>query len=408
MKRLKNKFSAAAGMLLAIAAMALMVAAPAVAQGPPATVHGTVTDPTGSPVTKGDIKFTLDKTGDDKNMKWEYTFPLDAAGNYKATDIKPGDYIVWVVQHDATQGDIRADYQEVVLKVGDDKTVNFDMTREDYMKSLSPERKKEIEEFKKKNAAISQSNKVIANLNATLAKVRADLAAASKGKDDVSQDVTDMQNATQAKGDESILWFVYGDTLQAQGDHLAKADRAAGKLPSSDDDTMKEYTSAVDAYKKSIALNQASKKPDVHTQAVTYTQMGNTLAHSGNIPDATAAYDNAVKLEPTSAGAAYGNEAVVLFNANQMDAALAAANKAIAADPTRADPYFIKGQALVGGSTIDPKTQKPVAPPGCIEAYQKYLELAPDGANAASVKEVLAGFDVKIDTSYKAAKTPRK
>jgi tetratricopeptide (TPR) repeat protein len=100
----------------------------------------------------------------------------------------------------------------------------------------------------------------------------------------------------------------------------------------------------------------------------------------------------------------YNNEAAVLFNTNQMKPALAAAEKAIAADPNRPDPYFIKGQALIGDATVDPKTQKPVAPPGCIEAYQKYLELAPDGPRAPTVKEILAGFDVKIDTKYKAGK----
>jgi len=403
MKQLKATISAAAGCALLMTTALVFMATPAAAQapvvGPTAAIHGLVTDPTGMPITHGDIKFTTDKSGDDKSIKWVYTFPIQQDGTYKATDIKAGDYIVWVVQ-----GDVHVDYQEVVLKPGDDKVINFDMTREEYMKNLSPERKKEIEEFKKKNAAATQTNKVVANLNATLGKVRADLTAAAKTKDDVSADVKSMQDATQAKPDESILWFVLADTQQAQGDHLAKADRAAGKMPTSDDDVMKLYGDAVDNYKKSIDLNAASKKPDVHTQAVAYTQMGNTLAHSGKISDATGAYDSAVKLEPATAGSAYGNEAVVLFNANQMDAALAAANKAIAADPTRADAYYIKGQALVGGTTVDPKTQKPVAPAGCIEAYQKYLELAPDGPYAQPVKDVLAGFDVKIDTSYKATK----
>jgi len=87
-----------------------------------------------------------------------------------------------------------------------------------------------------------------------------------------------------------------------------------------------------------------------------------------------------------------------------MDGALSAADKAIAADPNRPDPYFIKGQVLIAKTTLDPKTQKLVAPPGCVEAYQKYLELAPDGSQAATVKEVLASLGEKVDTSYKATK----
>jgi hypothetical protein len=53
---------------------------------------------------------------------------------------------------------------------------------------------------------------------------------------------------------------------------------------------------------------------------------------------------------------------------------------------------------------MDPKTNKLVAPPGCMEAYQKYLQLAPDGPYAAEVKGILAGFDQKVNSSYKATK----
>jgi tetratricopeptide (TPR) repeat protein len=139
-------------------------------------------------------------------------------------------------------------------------------------------------------------------------------------------------------------------------------------------------------------------------QAAAWNGVGNTLAKQGKPTDAAAAFENAVKAEPTNAAMFYSNEAAVLFNAGQMDAAAAAADKAIAADPNRPDPYFIKGQALVQHATVDPKTQLPIAPPGCLEAYQKYLQLAPDGPHAESVREVLTGFGQKIDTSYKAGR----
>ncbi len=100
----------------------------------------------------------------------------------------------------------------------------------------------------------------------------------------------------------------------------------------------------------------------------------------------------------------YNNEAAVLFNAGQNDAALAAAEKAIVADPNRPDPYFIKGQVLIAKSTFDNKTQKLVAPPGCVDAYNKYLELAPNGSQANNVREVLQSLGEKIDTKYKAGK----
>ncbi len=396
---MKYRLFSAGKLAFAAAAVALLLAGPSVAQGPGASVHGNVIDPTGTIITKGEVKLSTDKSAAPKDMKFQYDFPLDAAGNYKGTGIKAGDYVVFVFQ-----GDVSVDYQMVTFKDGDDKTVNFDMTRDEYMKALTPERRKEIEEFKKKNATIQQSNKVVANLNATLAKVRADLTAAAKNKDDVSQDVTDMQSAVAAKPDEGLLYLELANTLQAQGDHLAKADKAAGKVPSTDDDVTKNYGDAVTNYKKSIDLNAASKKPDPLTQATAYNQMGNCLAKAGKLDDASAAFESAVKLQPASAGVYYNNEAAVLFNANQMDGALAAAEKAIAADPNRPDPYFIKGQVLIAKTTLDPKTNKLVAPPGCAEAYQKYLELAPDGPQAPTVREVLASLGEKVDTNYKAGK----
>jgi tetratricopeptide (TPR) repeat protein len=296
------------------------------------------------------------------------------------------------------------DYQDVTLKPGDDATLDFDMTRAAYINSMTPEQKKQIEEYKKKNAQAVSANQVINKLNATLKTVRADLAAAAPTKGDVSTDVTDMKQAVDAKPDSGLLWITYGDALQAQGDHLAAEDKKQGKAAISDDAVLKEYSDAADAYKKGIDVDAASKKPAPDQQAAAYNQMGNALAKSGKIPDATAAFEGAAKLEPTHAGMYYNNEAAIEFNAGQNDAALAAAEKAIAADPTRPDPYFIKGQVLIAKSTFDAKTQKLTAPPGCVEAYEKYLELAPNGAQAPAVREVLQSLGEKIDLKYKAGR----
>jgi tetratricopeptide (TPR) repeat protein len=386
-------------LLTATAVVAISAAAPAIAQN--ATVHGKVINPAGQPVTDGHVKFTKDITLPAKERKFLNTVPTDAHGDYKAADITPGDYMVVVEE----QGkDVDYTGQPVTIKAGDDKTVDFDMTRPEYTNSMTPEQKKALEEYKKNNAAAVDANKKIANLNAVLATVRTDLTAARPTAGDVSKDVGDMKAAVDAKPDESILWISYGNTLEAQGDHLAKADKDAHKPLTSDDEAMKSYNDAIDAYKKGADLNTASKKPVPADQAAAWNGAGNALAKEGKPADAATAFENAVKAEPANAGMFYGNEAAVLFNANQIDAAAAAADKAIAADPNRPDPYFIKGQALIAKSTFDSKTQKIVPPPGCVDAYQHYLSLAPDGTHAEAVKEVLTSLGEKIDTSYKASK----
>jgi tetratricopeptide (TPR) repeat protein len=235
-----------------------------------------------------------------------------------------------------------------------------------------------------------------------LKQVRADLAAAAPTKGDVSADVKSMKEAVDAKPDTGLLWVTYGDTLLAQGDHLAAEDKKASKPSLTDEDVLKNYGDAVEAYKKAIALDSTGAKPNMPEVAAANNQMGTALSRSGKGADAVAAFDAAVKAEPTKAGMYYKNEAVVLFNSNQNNEALAAADKAIAADPNGADPYWIKGQVLIAKSTFDQKTQKLTAPPGCVDAYNKFLSLAPDDPKAPGVREVLTSLGEKIDTKFKA------
>lgn len=384
---------------LSFATAAILMTALAFAQTPGATVQGHVENPAGQPLSGGVMQFTKDKTVPYKDEKMTNTAPIDANGNYKAEGIAPGDYFVYAVQNGKT-----ADQLPLTVKPGDTNiTLNDDMTREEYLKAMTPEARKALEEYKKKNAAVVDANKVIAKLNATLKTTRADLAAAAPAKGDVSKDVAAMKQAVDAKPDSGLLWLTYGDTLQDQGNHVVAADKAANKPVATDTDAAQDYTQAIAAYQKAIALDSAAAKPNVTALATEYNQLGNADTRINKMTDATAAFDKAAATDPAKAGIYYKNAAAVLYNAGQMDAALDAANKAIAADPNTADAYFIKGQALVTKSAPD-ASGKLVAPPGCVDAYQHFLSLAPNDPKAAQVKEVLASLGQKIDTHYRAGK----
>jgi tetratricopeptide (TPR) repeat protein len=212
-----------------------------------------------------------------------------------------------------------------------------------------------------------------------------------------------MTQATAQAPDQAILWITLGDAQLGLADKAMKAAKAAGQS-TTDPALIQKYSDAAASYKKAVDLNAASKKPSAETAADAYNQMGQAFGRSGDVKDAADAYDNAAKAEPARAGMYYFNEAATLYNSGKMDDAAAAADKAIAADPTKADAYYIKGQALIQKVTVDPKTQKVTAPPGCADAYQKYLELAPDGPHAAEVKEILTGIGEKIKSTYKAGK----
>lgn len=145
--------------------------------------------------------------------------------------------------------------------------------------------------------------------------------------------------------------------------------------------------------------NSQSRTPDI--RGVSWASLGEIYAHEGKIKDAQEAFDNAVAAFPPQAAQYRSNETVVFFQAGNSDAQLAAAEKAIALDPARAPLYYFKGQALVSKATIDPKTQQMVLPPGCADAYQKYLSLDPNGPYSADAKGVLTGAGIPVKAGKK-------
>jgi tetratricopeptide (TPR) repeat protein len=354
-----------------------------------ASLHGHVNNAAGMALNHGEVKLTTDRGAEAKDRKYPYTFQIDQNGDYKGTGIAPNNYVVIVFVDDKS-----LDFNDNVdLKANDDKVVNFDMSRQEYIDKMTPEEKKQLEEYKKKNAEIMANNSKITNLNAELTSARADIKAGN-----YDNATKTMQQATAAKPDEGLLWVTLGDA------QLGTANAAAKASSPTDPAVMAKYNDAVTSYKKGIELNTASKKPSPEVSAAAYNQLGVAEARAGNVKDASDAFDNAAKAMPAQAGMYYFNEAATLYNAGKLPEAGAAADKAIAADPKRADAYYIKGQALIPQAAVDPKTQKIVAPPGCVEAYQQYLELAPDGPHAADVKGILEGIGAQVKSSYRAGK----
>jgi tetratricopeptide (TPR) repeat protein len=351
------------------------------AQSTTASVHGSANDPLGILVTNGSVKLTQDKVKIDKNSHYLYSFDMDKDGNYKGDGIIPGTYMLVLFRKGLT-----ADFSKpVTLAAGQDTIVNFDMARQEYIDKLSVDDRRILDESRKKNAAVFAENAVIRNVNSLMTDARAAMKATPP---DYQKAVADMTQATAARPNESIFWFMLGEANFG----------------------LKKYDDAITAYKKSIETDAASSKPSPETEAATYNNMGHALATSNKITDSVAAYEAAAKLNPAHAGRYYLNEAIVFYTASENDntnqsvdltAAAAAAEKTIAVDPNVPEVYYIKGQALVMQVTTDPKTKKIIAPPGCVEAYQKYLQLAPNGRYASDVKAILQGLLSTVATTNK-------
>ena len=103
-------------------------------------------------------------------------------------------------------------FSRVTVKAGDDKLLNFDMTREEYMKALTPEERKAIEENKKHNAEAMAENGKIENINKTLAQARSDEKTGKAG-----DAVTALQGLTTQRPNEEILWGALGEAQLALG-----------------------------------------------------------------------------------------------------------------------------------------------------------------------------------------------
>lgn len=370
--------------------VALAQPARMMAQGT-ATIHGHVQNPAGQAVTNGEIRLTTDRNPTSTSAKFDYTFPLDASGNYKGTDIKPGTYLAI-----AYQGGNHVDFMPASLSAGEDKAVDFDMTRKEYIDKMSPADREAVAEFKKKNAETSQANSKIENLNGLLKSARA---ATSSGNFDVA--VKAMTDATAAKPDEAILWDTLADAQLGQANAAAKA---AHDAKTTDATVADKYAAAEASYQKAITLNAALAKPSPDLAAAANNQLGQAFGKTGKTKEAGEAYDAAAKADPAKAATYYYNEAATLLNANDAAGAAAAANKAIAADPAKADAYFIKAEGLAPSITQSADGKKFIAPPGLVDACNTYLDLAPTGAHAQDMKDLLAGLGETIKSTYKAPK----
>lgn len=359
---MKHRFS----LWLALAALATL---PLMAQDATlGRIHGHVTDPTGMPKNSGTISLSQDggKTS-------QYTFPVSAQGDYKG-EAKPGTYDVVYRQLDTPSDKMADDIPNVKLVAGQDTTQDVDMSRKEYLDKMTPEQRQQVEEYKKKNAEILKTNSVIKNLNADLASARQSI------KDKKYEDAEAlMLKDTAIKPEAAILWI-----------ELASAQLG-----------LKKYDDAAVNFKKTIDLDKAAPKQNAEIEGGANSGLGEVYARTGKIADAQAAYDSAAKWNP-AAGAQYlTNEAVIYYQLGNADAQAVAADAALKLDPTtRPILYYLKGQALVSKATVDSKTNMIVLPPGCAEAYQKYLELAPDGQFAKESKEILAQAGQKITSGF--------
>ena len=360
---------------LSLAGM-LMCAVGALAQT--AVMEGNVKGEDGKPVQGALIKIIR------TDIKGNYQVKTDKKGHFLYAGLPLGTFDVSVEIGGAAKDSVKG-----VRLHGDMPPIDFDLARsaaggpgeqggqtqpaaQDATRGMSAQQKAELEkQLKEREEAMKKNKELNDAFNAGMT------AAQAKQWD---QAIASFNKASELDAKQHVVWAQLAE---------AEMNFAATKSGAEAD---AETAKGLDAYQKAIEL-----KPD---DAGYHNNFALSLAKAKKFPEAQAELTKAATLDPPNAGRYYYNLGALLVNSGQNEPAGEAFKKAIDVDPSYADAQYQFGVFLLSKATVaaDGKVT-PVG--GTAEAFQKYLQLKPDGPFADSAKQMLATLGTTLDTSYK-------
>jgi tetratricopeptide (TPR) repeat protein len=343
-----------------------------------AVMEGNVKGEDGKPVQGAVIKITR------TDIKGNYQVKTDKKGHFLYAGLPLGMYDVSVEIGGAAKDSVKG-----VRLHGDMPPIDFDLAKsaaggpgeqggqtqpaaQDATRGMSAQQKAELEkQLKEREEAMKKNKELNDAFNAGMT------AAQAKQWD---QAIASFNKASELDAKQHVVWAQLAE---------AEMNFAATKSGAEAD---AETAKGLDAYQKAIEL-----KPD---DAGYHNNFALSLAKAKKFPEAQAELTKAATLDPPNAGRYYYNLGALLVNSGQNEPAGDAFKKAIDIDPNYADAQYQYGVFLLSKATVaaDGKVT-PVG--GTAEAFQKYLQLKPDGPFADSAKQMLATLGTTLDTSYK-------
>ncbi|MGA9643145.1 MAG: carboxypeptidase regulatory-like domain-containing protein [Terriglobales bacterium] len=360
-------------------ALAVALSAP-LAFSQTANVRGVCKDIDGKPIAGAEVEWQSVDTGRKLTLKTnkngEYFSLGLAPGKYNVTLTKDGKEIFHITGVTLTSGD-QAAPTDIDLKKEQANAAAGQGKTPEQLKAEQEQHEKALKE----NNTVKALNEKITDANASITA------------GDFDKAIATLNDAIAMDSTRDLLWFKLGDAY-----------RLSAPKQTDPDEKKKRYETAVADYQKAIDLRkgseQAQKEADTNKKlAAYYNNLAESLPKENKTDDAIAAYNQAAQVAPDAAATYYFNEGAVLTNAGKADDAITAFNKVIAADPNKALAYYWKGINLIGKATVG-KDNKMTAPDGTAEAFQKYIELDPNGPMAQTAKDMLATIGATVETGF--------
>jgi len=346
-------------------------------------VEGIVKGPDGKPVQGAKINIVR------TDIKGSYPTKTDKKGHYIYMGLPYGKYDISV----EIDGKVADSVKGVQTRPGDPTPINFDLKAsqqqtaskqaevqkamesgqmsDDLKRQLTPEQKAALEKQMKEQQEKMKGRKELNDaFNAGMDAVKAG---------NWQQAVDSFSKASTLDATQVAVWSQLGE---------AYVRLAATKTGPEFDANMQK---GLEAYQKSIEL-----KPD---DAASHNNYALALAKAKKFPEAQAELQKAAQLDPANGGKYYYNLGALEVNGGQNDAAAESFKKAFELTPTYADAYYQYGVMLVSKAQIG-SDGKVTPAPGTVEAFQKYLELAPTGQFAQQAKDMLGTLGGSINTKY--------
>jgi tetratricopeptide (TPR) repeat protein len=319
----------------------------------------------------------------------------DAEGKFAIRNLRPGVYTVTITTFPAPN-EKQPPVPMGQLKVTSGEEAKADMNFKDIMAKQGTEA---TEKVKKQDEEKQKFEGMKAHFTAGTAFLEQE----RKAKEDLSKATPDQRDAMKQNlkdlSDKASAEFQAAQKAAAEKDpnqHLlwAKLGEAYDIAGRNDE--------AAQAYKQAVAA-----KPD---DPGYYNNLGNVLARALKIEEARAAYTKSAELDPAKAATAWRNFGISLYNANRGGDAIEPLQKSAELDPKNAQTWYLLGACLVYKMTVKKVGDKdvPEFAPGTIEAYQKAVELDPNGPFGQQAKEGLAqlqqmapGIDIRVTKKKK-------